>query len=387
MGSGERGALHVFVALPPGFLSSRELASGLERLRATLPATASWHVTLEGDLVGFLGRQVEWIDTLSGHALLLFSPAVLISPAGLPRLTAALAAGAGFADALDSRRYDPLPAPSYATLRGFEAYSETGRDLPSIPAASAPPLLRLISCSELARRLRTGTLFDPAGGVRVPGAFAHYFGGYYAGAQPEIALLVPASARRVLDVGGGEGGFGAALKAGRGCEVDLVELNPWAARVAAGRVDRIFVGSFLELDLPVGYDGITLLDALEHTADPAAVLRRARSLLSQAGVLVVTVPNVGHWTVVADLIAGRWDYVPDGIHCATHVRFFTERTLNDLVTSCGFVVERLERVRMPAPAPFHAACSALAPSGVTSDPRSLDTYAFQLVARPDFRLD
>ena len=44
-------------------------------------------------------------------------------------------------------------------------------------------------------------------------------------------------------------------------------------------------------------------------------------VLPPGGVVVLSVPNVGHWSVVADLLAGRWDYLPAGLVCVTHLRF------------------------------------------------------------------
>ncbi|MBU1003190.1 MAG: class I SAM-dependent methyltransferase [Proteobacteria bacterium] len=46
-----------------------------------------------------------------------------------------------------------------------------------------------------------------------------------------------------------------------------------------------------ELDLDAAFDTITMLDLLEHVEDPAAVLRKAASMLTDDGVLIVHVPN------------------------------------------------------------------------------------------------
>ena len=35
--------------------------------------------------------------------------------------------------------------------------------------------------------------------------------------------------------------------------------------------------------------------------------------------------------MVEDLLAGRWDYVPIGLLCYTHARFFTRATLEDWI--------------------------------------------------------
>ena len=47
-------------------------------------------------------------------------------------------------------------------------------------------------------------------------------------------------------------------------------------------------------------------------------------------------PNVGHYSIVEDLLAGRWDYVPMGLLCYTHFRFFTRATLESWIERAGF---------------------------------------------------
>jgi len=54
------------------------------------------------------------------------------------------------------------------------------------------------------------------------------------------------------------------------------------------------------------------------------------------GRIVLSVPNVGHAAIVEDLLAGRWDYLPIGLLCYTHFRFFTRRTLASWLERLGF---------------------------------------------------
>lgn len=52
--------------------------------------------------------------------------------------------------------------------------------------------------------------------------------------------------------------------------------------------------------------------------------------------------------MIADLLAGRFDYIPYSILSGTHVRFFTRRTIEDLFGACGYRIEEIEAVRFPA---------------------------------------
>ena len=75
------------------------------------------------------------------------------------------------------------------------------------------------------------------------------------------------------------------------------------------------------------YDVVLALDVLEHLVEFETALRALADLLGPGGRLVLSVPNVAHWSVRFRLLAGRFDYTETGILDRTHVRFFTLRTL------------------------------------------------------------
>jgi len=98
---------------------------------------------------------------------------------------------------------------------------------------------------------------------------------------------------RILDVGAGGGEF-AYLLTKLGHEVDAIEPNHGYAGYAASQyglpVTRGMIG---DVALPeASYDLITMWHVLEHTEDPAGVLRQLARALRPGGTLVVEVPNV-----------------------------------------------------------------------------------------------
>ncbi|MGH9366344.1 MAG: class I SAM-dependent methyltransferase [Thermoanaerobaculia bacterium] len=127
------------------------------------------------------------------------------------------------------------------------------------------------------------------------------------------------------------------------------------------------------------FDSVLFGDVLEHLEDPARALARVRPWLSPQGVVVASVPNVGHWAIVSDLVEGRFDYVPYSILSGTHVRFFTRRTLEELFDSCGYRVERIETVALPA-SPEGASRLALLSALPGASP-DLNVAEFLVVAR------
>lgn len=156
-----------------------------------------------------------------------------------------------------------------------------------------------------------------------------------------LLRLVPADARRVLDVGCGSGGNARRL-ARLGLVVDGITLSS-AERDEAAPWCRSCVVVDLEQGLPANLDGtydvILCSHVLEHLRWPERLLRQLRDTLSpSSGRLLVAVPNVLFYTNRAHLLAGRFDYQDAGLMDASHFRWFTFRTARKLIESCGFKV-------------------------------------------------
>jgi 2-polyprenyl-3-methyl-5-hydroxy-6-metoxy-1,4-benzoquinol methylase len=194
--------------------------------------------------------------------------------------------------------------------------------------------------------------------------------------------MVPLTARKVLDVGGGEGGFLNALKQSHGCETHLAEYAAQACAVAEALVDKVWQGDFFKAAISETFDCITFLDVLEHATEPWHWLERAKELLNANGSIVASIPNVGHWSVVADLLEGRWDYAPVGIHCITHLRFFTRHSIEALFAQAGFEIEAIEATRVEPPPWWHTSGFKSATSNaLTIDEDNLSAYAFLVRAK------
>jgi 2-polyprenyl-3-methyl-5-hydroxy-6-metoxy-1,4-benzoquinol methylase len=165
-----------------------------------------------------------------------------------------------------------------------------------------------------------------------------------------IAIEMVGSGQRVLEVGCGPGHVTEHLAAA-GNEVVGVELvveAADAARVHADRVHRLDLETTSVATFERGpFDVIVLGDVLEHLRDPRPILADLVGLLGPDGRLVVSVPHVGHADVRLMLLQGRWEYQPDGILDATHLRWFTRSSLRELLASVGFRAVRVERVTLP----------------------------------------
>jgi methionine biosynthesis protein MetW len=163
--------------------------------------------------------------------------------------------------------------------------------------------------------------------------------------RQEIARHVPAGARRVLDLGCSSGGLASLLKARGPVEVVGVERDEAYAAAAERHCDRVVCADLeaLEPDELGRFDCLVAADVLEHLVDPWAVLRAYARLLEPGGTAVVSLPNVAHWSTYAHLARGTWPRHPEGLHDATHLRWFTLRDARELLEQAGLAVRAVER--------------------------------------------
>lgn len=170
---------------------------------------------------------------------------------------------------------------------------------------------------------------------------------YYNSPRPEMLDFVPISNRKILDVGCGRGIFGRALRRRGECEVWGVEPDAECIPEANTNLNKVIHSCFATgLDLPEKYfDCIIFNDVLEHMLDPASALLFARNLLSPAGRIVASIPNIGHFPTVWRLaVRGEWDYKEFGILDKTHLRFFTRKAIIRLFEGSGFAIEQLKGI-------------------------------------------
>ena len=180
------------------------------------------------------------------------------------------------------------------------------------------------------------------------------------GLSPAHALLLAAVAdgSRVLDVGCASGYLGGILQE-RGCALTGIEADPEAAAAAPFRVitgDLDDPGVRSEVGGP--FDAILCGDVLEHLAGPAATLAWLATLLAPDGIVVVSVPNIGHWTGRRALVLGRFPQEDHGLFDRTHLRWFTRASARALVEGAGLRV--VAEGFTPAPLPLQSHVPALA---------------------------
>jgi 2-polyprenyl-3-methyl-5-hydroxy-6-metoxy-1,4-benzoquinol methylase len=368
---------------------SEELRFGWQALKRQLPSSAqvtqTQALTMEALWLAAQDLLLPLASSSNSNSkvLLLAHPHLMLAPQTLAALQEGTDAAGHHAicwafDSKHTQNQDPI---EYRTWRGLERYAAAKQSASELQPKGAFREGALVGLVSLAT-LKTSKSLQELVHWQVPSAFAHDFSDYHSGSRSEVIHMVPSAAKKVLDVGGGDGGFLKALKQSHGCETHLAEQSAQSCEVARTQVDKVWEGDFFSTPISEKFDCVTFLDVLEHTTEPLRWLDRARGLLASSGIIVASIPNVGHWTVIADLLEGRWDYAPVGIHCITHLRFFTRHSIEALLDEAGFEIESLEATRVEPPPWWHTSGLKAATSNTLNiEDDNLSAYAFLVRAK------
>jgi SAM-dependent methyltransferase len=177
-------------------------------------------------------------------------------------------------------------------------------------------------------------------------AKAQTYAAFGNGVIADHALALLPEGGSALDLGCASGGLLALLRPRAGHLAGL-ELSPTAARAAGEVGDKVVQGALEDPDLPFApgaYDLVVLADVLEHLADPAAALGRAAGWCRPGGAILVSVPNVAHWSARLALARGRWPQEDSGTFDSSHLRWFTRASLAQLLTDAGLTDLQLDAI-------------------------------------------
>jgi len=166
--------------------------------------------------------------------------------------------------------------------------------------------------------------------------------GYYGQQRSDLVANLPRPVGRVLDLGCGEGGTAAGLRAAGATWISGVELHASAAARASEVQDETLIGRIEDVldQLQGPFDTILLYDVLEHLPDPVSVLVALQGQAAPGTRLQVSVPNARHWSLVRDLVArGTFGYQDSGHRDVTHLRWFTRADLESLLRETGWAPE------------------------------------------------
>lgn len=162
----------------------------------------------------------------------------------------------------------------------------------------------------------------------------------------------------VFDIGCACGDFGQELKLNKGCAVYGVEYNSGSIKIAESKnvyteIFHLDLNAFDDRGLShlVGkFDYIVFGDVLEHLIDPEAVVNSFRKYLNPDGHFIVSLPNIAHASIKADLLCNNFFYTEVGILDKTHIRFFTAGSICRFFSKAGLEIEDAKVTAAPVDA-------------------------------------
>ena len=167
-----------------------------------------------------------------------------------------------------------------------------------------------------------------------------------------LKLLRNAGARRVLDLGCGNGTFTARIVEA-GYDVVGADASASGICIATRLVPAArFLEHSLEQPLPLQlhgqFDAVTAVEVIEHLPIPRVLCARAREALRPAGQFIVTTPYHGYLKNLALAVTGQLDSHWQAWRDGGHIKFFSRDTVTDLIRGEGFDVTGFARVgRIP----------------------------------------
>lgn len=153
------------------------------------------------------------------------------------------------------------------------------------------------------------------------------------------------SGSSVLEFGSANGRLTKYLSRTKKCAVTIVEIDQEAGLEASNYAVTSYLGkkfgdidNFYWLNSEKIYDYIIFADVLEHLNAPKAILEKCQEVLKDEGKILVSIPNIGHNSILIDLFNDKFDYTETGLLDSTHIHFFTYHTFQKMITASGLTI-------------------------------------------------
>jgi SAM-dependent methyltransferase len=149
------------------------------------------------------------------------------------------------------------------------------------------------------------------------------------------------SVKSICDLGCGNGHIAGRL-ASRGYDVTGIDASRSGIEIARRRYPGVtFVEGMIDSELPgrtrlEKFDLVISSDVIEHLYRPADLLELASSLVKPMGHLLVGTPYHGYLKNVVLAVTGRMDGHFSVHHDGGHIKFFSVKTLSELVSNHYF---------------------------------------------------
>jgi 2-polyprenyl-6-hydroxyphenyl methylase/3-demethylubiquinone-9 3-methyltransferase len=167
----------------------------------------------------------------------------------------------------------------------------------------------------------------------------------------ELVRVTPPS-RRVFELGCGNGVSAARMKA---LGFDVTAVDPSTGGVAAASAaDPSIAFAVGGVDDPLGerfgrFPVVVSIEVIEHCYSPKRFAECVLELLEPGGHLILTTPYHGYLKNLTLALAGKMDSHFGALWEGGHIKFFSRKTVRELLVNAGFEVLRIDRVGRVAP--------------------------------------
>ena len=155
-----------------------------------------------------------------------------------------------------------------------------------------------------------------------------------------VRLLEDIKARKVLDLGCGNGATTAAMREHGfdvvGCEPD--DEGVAIARARGGAFHQLGVYDDPGELVREAFDAVVCTEVIEHLYLPRHLFGFAGKVLAPGGHLVVSTPYHGYLKNLVLSLTGKWDSHFMALHDGGHIKFWSRATLEALFREQGFEV-------------------------------------------------
>lgn len=150
----------------------------------------------------------------------------------------------------------------------------------------------------------------------------------------------PKDVKSICDLGCGNGHVSGRL-ASLGYQVTGIDASRSGIQVARRAYPQVnFIEAYIDPNLRESIDGnfdlVISSDVIEHLYRPSDLLEAAHSLLKPGGHVLVGTPYHGYLKNLVIAATGKMDAHFSALHEGGHIKFFSVKTLSQLMSSHGF---------------------------------------------------
>jgi len=158
-----------------------------------------------------------------------------------------------------------------------------------------------------------------------------------------ILSNVPFSANYILDVGCGAGDIAKILFA-NGKILDGITISESEAKLAQEFCRSVVIHDLaygLPLQINNKYDVIICSHVLEHIIYPQKLLEDIKKVMvPDKSLLIIAIPNLLVYKNRLKILFGKFNYEEEGLMDYTHVRWYTFKSIKNLLLDAGFIIEK-----------------------------------------------